>query len=407
LENWGELGFGDVAIEGTVPGIRVFERGDLDDKCRNEGYSSPKQFSFQTRALCWAPCDADESIVNGLSNLLRLALPSVVHYAEQSLLVVPTGKEIWLADLAPGGNGCVDRFVKDRQLLLELLRLGGRIALECPCEGGLAGCSDNAPSPGTNDLGCPRCSRVVGPVLLDGAADRFRNINKRSLLNWLAAHRHLPASGAVHIAEKYQGVQDARRVSGEDVGSRRGCMRIARRILADRLGLRIEDSHVAGFRWLKDDELKKYVGLYLAGDNVVALAKGLREWVALDVTAHEFFHNMQFTVPGLFNLQVLGPSVVPPLPFDGKLFLEGSAMWAESHVVDALAIRSALTSANLRHGDEYGEGFRVLKYIEERHGGVGVVLRFLSTGDINDATAGKVRDLAALYVEAGLRVQCD
>jgi len=77
-------------------------------------------------------------------------------------------------------------------------------------------------------------------------------------------------------------------------------------------------------------------------------------------------------------------------------------MWAESHVVDALAIRTSLDMANLRQEqNEYAAGFQLFKYIEENYGGVRIVLDFLETGDIAVATGGKVTDLRQLYGAVG------
>jgi hypothetical protein len=406
VEGLGKLCWGPVRLRVDSVGTRVFDLANLDDRSGDERYRTSKQVSLETCGFCWVPDEADESLTAGLANLIRLALPAVLGHADQTALVIPDGGCVWIFDLAPGGNGVVDRFAADRGLLVGLLRLAGRVALECPCEGGFAGSSDQS-KVDVVDTGCPRCTRVVGPVILDGNGDKFRSIAKKPLLEWLLARRHLPASAALHLKEKYEGIIDATRVFGEDVGSRRGCMRTARRLFADRLGIDIDDADIASFAWLTDREPENCLGLYSFGPNTnqLSIRKNLREWLALDVTAHEFFHNLQAKVPDLFNHTKIGSAADPPLPFDGKLFIEGSALWGESHIVDALAIRSALTLANLRHGDEYGDGFRALKYLEEHHGGVNAVLQFLTTGDIALATGGHVRNLSALYSAAGISLE--
>jgi hypothetical protein len=214
--------------------------------------------------------------------------------------------------------------------------------------------------------------------------------------------RLLPGTAALHIKEKYEGIRDTSRYCGGDNGSRQSLFRLARRILRDRLGTEIEDEDVAAFDWLADDAAKQMLGCYSSGDNTIHMLAGLLEWQALDVTAHELFHNFQWKANALFEHAKLCQATNPPIPFDGKLFLEGSAMWAESHVVDALAIRTSLDLANLRHGDEYGEGFQLIKFIEETYGGVPAVLQFLGTGDISAITAGKITTLSRLYAAAGI-----
>ena len=216
-------------------------------------------------------------------------------------------------------------------------------------------------------------------------------------------NQRLPSSASPHLAEKYeQGVTDPMRYMGPDQGSRRGIIRLVRRILDDRLGVTIEDARVASFTWLVPPP-ENVLGVYASPANVLSVLPALREWMAMDVAAHEFFHNLQYEAPGLFKHDALGHNGMPKPPFDGKLFIEGSAMWAESHVVDALAIRSSLELANLRQEQsEYAAGFQLFKYIEENCGGVPAVLDFLSTGDIAVATGGKVKNVLELYGILGL-----
>ena len=283
-----------------------------------------------------------------------------------------------------------------------MLAIGGRILLDCPCEGGLSGTSQSV-SARTEDTGCPRCMRVSGPVLVtedQPGHDLMLGGSKRATLEWLRRQGHLPGTATTHIKEKYEGIDDVSRIMGPDVGTRTGCLQLIRRIVRDRLGLELDNEDVASFDWL--DPSSGYAGLYTSGFNTLAILKDLIEWSALDILSHEFFHNLQWKSPGLFDHTSLGKDFEPQHPFEGKIFIEGSAMWAESHVVDALAIRSALTSANLRQGDEYGEGFQLIKYIEENLGGVPAVLDFLACGDISTVTGGKIRDLEALYAVAGI-----
>ena len=158
---------------------------------------------------------------------------------------------------------------------------------------------------------------------------------------------------------------------------------------------------MASFEWLEPSQA--VTGVYSAKDNVLSVLQNLKEWEASDVCAHEFFHNLQHKCPELFNYDQLGQDSKPKPPFEGKLFMEGSAMWAESHIVDALTIRTSLSELNLREGDEYGDGFQILKYIEENHGGLNAVKTFLRTGDISEVTRGEISDLAQLYSRFGLR----
>jgi hypothetical protein len=401
VDRLGEISLGPVLVDATVPGSRCYRGANLDDRYNDQRFGDGIPVQYETSAAQWTPLDASSKVLSGLANILRLTLVTVLREVDQTILVCPDFETsaIWLVDVAPGGNGAATLLGGDRVLLEALLALGGRIALECPCEGGLAGAT-TMESKKEDDTGCPRCTRVIGPVILDGGVDRFSVVSKKDTLEWLLQNRHLPGAAKLHIEEKYAGITDPLRISGDDQGSRRGLLRLARRILRDRLGLEMSDGDVARFKWLETGE--PYLGLYDSGANELSIVKGLREWMALDVCGHEFFHNLQYRLAGLFLHTALGHDAAPPVPFDGKLFIEGSAMWTESHVVDALALRSSLELANLRQGDEYGVGFQLIKLVEEQFGGVPAVLAFLATGDIAKVTRGEIRDLQQLYSHFGI-----
>ncbi|MDO8336570.1 MAG: hypothetical protein Q7T74_07410, partial [Candidatus Saccharibacteria bacterium] len=323
---------------------------------------------------------------------------------DQTVLVFPDDNGcLWIIDLAVGGNGASSLLFEKHPVLIQMLRAGGQMLLDCPCEGGLASAS-TANTSYLQDTGCPRCMRVAGDVIvvdLDIRQDLYGQVSKQQTLQWLLSNKHLPGSGEIHIQEKYKGIDDAHRITGDDDASRKGCIKLVRRILRDRLGLEINDCHVASFGW--KSEADKTLGTYESATNMISLVRGLREWFTLDVLAHELFHNYQWRCDQVFNHRILGESGEAKPPFNGKLFVEGSASWAESHIVDALAIRSSLTTANLREGDEYAAGFQLFKYIEENCGGVAAVLGFLASGDIASITRGNVTDLEHLYSAAGIR----
>lgn len=403
----GIVQWGAVHFKARITGQRTYPASNLDDRVNdNKWAENAQEVEYHTLALRWKPVDADDAVRVGLANLVRLGLPCIFRYADQTLFVYPDAeKSIWLVDMAVGGNGASHILYRNRQVLTRILALSGRVLLECPCEGGLAGASTDA-KPSIHDTGCPRCMRVIGPVLVAAAStatveDRLAGVSKKQTLEWLLAHGHLAKSAAVHLKEKYEGVDDESRVVGADDGSRRALFGLVRRILSDRLGLIIEEEDVASFDWLKPDG--NMLGMYEPKENRLKILRGMVEWLTMDVCVHELFHNYQCRLPELFKHEALGESANPKPAFGGKLFIEGSAMWAESHVVDALAIRTSLELNHLRQGDEYGEGFKLFKTIEEKYGGVSAVLAFLQIGDISTATAGKISSLDHLYQVVGVR----
>jgi hypothetical protein len=407
VEKLGGLSFGPARLSGKVIGYRRFPKGGLDDTY-DDTLEKETPFDFHTFGLKWEPVSPQgeklaPGVVVGLANILRLTLVALFRYADQTILVYPDGQGcVWVLDLSVGGNGASSLLNRNREILIQLLRAGGRVLLDCPCEGGFASASTKSVS-SVQDTGCPRCSRVGGSVLVanrDARTDLYGNMSKQATLRWLLVNGYLPGSAEIHLQEKYRGIEDAARIVGEDDMSRRGCMKLVRRILRDRLGLKIEDREVASFDW--QPAVDESLGTYASGSNTLSMVQGLREWFVFDVLSHELFHNFQFKCQGLFNHQVLGESGTARPPFGGKLFLEGSAMWAASQVADALAIRSSLTSANLRQGDEYAAGFRLFKYLEESYG-IASVLTLLKGGDTALATGGKIQTLDQLYSMAGIR----
>jgi hypothetical protein len=73
--------------------------------------------------------------------------------------------------------------------------------------------------------------------------------------------------------------------------------------------------------------------------------------VTIDILAHEFFHYFQHKLR-MFHIDIwdIRGGRVPTLR--GEPFIEGSAICAESLVVDVLAIRGAMKSTNIRLGGD-------------------------------------------------------
>lgn len=396
-----------IDFRAEVAGIRTFKGRNFDSAPNDYRHPSPQAVRFPTRALLWTPEGLDLSsgdsqpVIAGLANVLRLTLPAVFPNCQKHVLVVPDFEQgIWLVETAPGGNGATRILELEEELLGNLLRLGGRLALDCPCEGGFAGCSDET-NPAEVDTGCPRCTRTIGPVIRNtDSPDRFSKVSKSGLLSWLQSHDILPSSAADHIEEKTgAGITDERRVWLRDYGSRRAFLPMVRRIFADRLGVTIQEADLPRFEWpdANEEANATWAGVYFPAQNLIKIRKGMREWQALDVFAHELFHALQHHGTAPIHPDLMGEGI----PCDGKLFLEGAAVWAESHFADALAVRTMLDLNNLREGDEYGEGFRIMKWLEMNHGGVQTVLRFLATGDAATATGGRCRTLPEL-IRAGI-----
>lgn len=412
VANLGPVAWGQVLFRGQVRGTVVHAHANLDAPPFDDLQTQPRDFAIATEALCWQPDqELPDGVLAGLASALRLGAAGIFSAMEQTLMVVPDfgNNCLWFVDLAPGGNGASRLLWDDVTLLLRLVRLVGHIVLECPCEDGFAAASDPhgaQPSPaptwalGGSEDGCGRCLKIAGPRFLIGDGQQAPTPSKRQTLAWLLDRGFLPPSAPRHIEEKYgTGITDTFRYQGRSDGSRREIRGIIRRIFSDRLGLDLDDTELPGCQWLGNDQVQKGVlGQYSAKDNLFAIAKGLREWRGLQVYGHEFFHVLQVRLAGLMSPTLIEPS----LPQGGKLFIEGAAVWAESHILDAFAIRGMLSAVSLRQGDEYGEGFQLFKWIEEHLGGVPAAMSFLATGDIATVSGGSIPDLPHLYAHCGI-----
>ena len=302
LSSIGDLSHGNVRLNASVMGIKTSKTGNLDDggSLREELFNQPKRVEFQTAALKWTPKGVSADVIPGLVSLLNITLPSIFRNLPETLLVLPDLSDvqpsIWMLDLAPGGNGASALLIAHAELLEHVLRLGGLIALDCPCEEGFSGVSAGAPvahADAQTDSGCPRCTRAFGPVLRkpDGTSMAVAG-SKKGTLEWMLGAGLLPQTGASHIQEKYAGTVDLQRVSGPDQGTRRGALPLCRKILEDRLGLFLNDEDIASCDWLNQED-PTTLGIYDPNENRLHVRKDLREWHMLDVTAHEFFHNLQ------------------------------------------------------------------------------------------------------------------
>lgn len=126
----------------------------------------------------------------------------------------------------------------------------------------------------------------------------------------------------------------------------------------------------------------------------VIIRSGLQEKQAIDVIAHEYTHNWEFD-PGTstpnFSLALQGEGI----PYEGKLFLEGFAEWVSYRVLDYFGLKEDMSIKDLREYDEYGEGFEVIKYIEDTEG-FAAVMAFVKEGPSG-------RSLLELYPKSGVR----
>lgn len=125
----------------------------------------------------------------------------------------------------------------------------------------------------------------------------------------------------------------------------------------------------AHLNYVRDDELSNqgYAGLFNPGPNTVSINHGLHELRTRAVVAHEYAHIWQIN-PYLERPNMANWLTDASLLYDGKLLLEGFAKWVSYRYYDFLSFDREMKHIDLKCDDGYGDGFDVIKYIEDRHG---------------------------------------
>ena len=107
--------------------------------------------------------------------------------------------------------------------------------------------------------------------------------------------------------------------------------------------------------------------------------------------AHEYAHSWQWQGDN-FNHELLANGEIP---FEGKLFVEGFAMWVEFKVLDFYGLTQTLDQIKEFSTNEYRDGFHVVQQIEDELGFQGV-FSFVKNGPL-EYKGGLVK----LYADAG------
>ncbi|XOV87591.1 MAG: Zn-binding domain-containing protein [Pseudomonadota bacterium] len=340
------------------------------------------------KALRIATLDG-EAMPSGLSAALNTAAMSqVAGLKPADILTVEAGGEICVIDLFPGGSGLCEALLED---IDELIEVATENLLLCACTRGDTEIRVNQ-LPANLD-GCSGC--LIDPQSRFDLSGEIR-ASKRRILEFLCARVASDRHMVERFARKYHPNDSELEIF--DPPGAVGYARVVRDLFRFKFA---SDFRLLGdctVAWDRSGELPQNVlGQYSYGSRKIMLRSGLIEDQAIYVLAHEMVHHWQ-NVSGQYARERLEGGEIP---HNGLLFTEGSAQWMARHVVDALNLHDEIASADQRRGDEYGEGFKCLKYIECQFG-MRAVFVFLRSGDISKATAGKLNDLDELYISSGI-----
>ena len=131
------------------------------------------------------------------------------------------------------------------------------------------------------------------------------------------------------------------------------------------------------------EKAPKAAGIYTGKE--VWILSTLDEASAYEVMAHEYGHQIIGKEEYNIHESLVGKSI----PFNGKLFIEGAAEWLAFKLMDHFDVRRGEPVDNLVEFSEYGEGFLLMCWLEDKVGMFGV-LEFLKNGEIKigDKTYG-------------------
>ena len=135
-------------------------------------------------------------------------------------------------------------------------------------------------------------------------------------------------------------------------------------------------------------------GFYHDGPPPEVVIEKCTEESMVGIMSHEYTHSWQFQKDDNFHHESLrDPSIVP---YDGKLILEGFAMWVEFKVLDFYGLAQSMQQIKAFSKDEYRDGFHALEQVEDALGFAGV-FRFVKEG-----ASAYEGGLEQLFIDTGL-----
>ncbi|MFX1537498.1 MAG: hypothetical protein ACFFDI_25095 [Promethearchaeota archaeon] len=236
--------------------------------------------------------------------------------------------------------------------------------------------------------GCPYCLDIMDCGSIDQAVD------KKRMLEVLNSKFNLASCGSIQF--KYSGFKykEAQRYYEET----------AKKIFSvfeNKLDLYIKNK--ATLVAVREKDLSPGVIGQFTGDKVLIIEL-LNESKATEVIAHEYGHNWDSEWGG--HVLDFPPELKEDKEVEkilSKLVSEGFAQWAAFKVMDFYGLESSISGIYLWPFDEYGEGFRVLYWLEDELGSK-AILDFVKTGKVI-APDGKEWGLPEILEKSGFKAR--
>ena len=399
-----------INVVATLKGAKDFSGGRFDLGATSREFPTPLTIAFETEAIVLRYPDRNltNNLKVSLENLCWTFLSGLVKGEDQACICIAEDAEntLFLFDLIPQGGGLAASLEENNfSLLISGMKYAFFSLMGCPCEedASLAAKHTSSVVGGSVDSGCHFC--LHAPTKPAGFADI--NGKKREVIEFIAASSVVEGEGwRERLTEKYEKVEDENRFYSARGKYDSGYVPQVRRILSDKLGVEFEDGQIAKARYATSQEYAANAsasGWYSPDKNEVVIRPYPNEFTLLDIFGHEYAHNWQhffcsdsYPITKPYNFENVEDE--SNVPFLGLLFIEGSAVWIEAQVMDYFANRSVLREENLRIGNEYWQGFKAVKYVEEKCG-MKLVFSFLTAGVLPDPP---ISSLSNLYQDSGV-----
>lgn len=354
----------ELPVTETTNGYRAYSSDETIQDYEVSNFNQPMQREFISSCLILRLPDASPGAIRTIRNVLSALIPrrllSTGHLL--SVAVPQDSTDLLFYEIYP------ELFVvpplADLLNISTLLNESLALLTSCPCASG-----------------CPCCCRVFS----DTAGGQLDKLGAIRMLGKVVGKQ---AEAELTITCRQNGIPNDKQGQRRLNQIRDRCLDT----LKQKFEIAIKDQ--APMRVTSAEELGAGVlGLYRHSPQEILISEGLKEKQAIDVITHEYIHNWQYDPkadPPNFSPDLQGSGI----PYDGKLFTEGFPEWVVYRMLDYFGLSEEMRIRDLREYDEYGEGFEVLKYIEDTEG-------FFAVIDFVQHGPGS-HDLNQLYRESGM-----
>jgi hypothetical protein len=371
-----------IQVSERVIGRRTYQGLDLEQESQTEKYdpNAPGQpylvrAPFLTRAWRFTPRTEDRKVLHSLAHLFQAGIARENGPQGGRYHVVPVGESLYCFDDEAQSDEVV-RYLNHEGPLLRLHEFACDVLERCPCDS-------------ADGSGCPGCLGDWQCVEESHEMDKWETLRYLTQLlrrdNGVVKQKERVTEGNAllhHAQATVRVMKDKLRAELREPFAAAFWDRLTKEAYS-------REAHRPGLAGICDGRVKR-----------VFLEAGMSEAEAQDVLSHEYFHNFQAEGNLHPSLRYYNRGDVEDtrnIPYQGKLFEEGSANWSSVVVSDFWGGRHRVLRNTLTGRHEYLEGYKVLSHLQTKFGVVRT-LEFLRDGRIE----GGLVDLARLYGDSGL-----